>query len=67
MCLALTYEFRSLIWLWGLVYWVGDERFVLRVICSSNKIVIAMFVIDIGGVLIKHMVWHFTWFWRISH
>ena len=38
-----------------------------REVFSFVEIVMAMFVIDIGGVLIEHMVWHFTWFWRISH
>ena len=38
-----------------------------RVVSSFDDIVMAMFVIDIGEVLIENMVRHFTWFWRISH
>ena len=38
-----------------------------RAFCSFNEIVMAMFMINIGVVLIEHMAWAFTWFWRISH
>ena len=38
-----------------------------RAVCSFDGIVMAMFMIDIGVILIDHMTWDFSWFWRISH
>ena len=38
-----------------------------RAVGSFDGIDMVMFVIDIGAILIEHMSWAFTWFWRISH
>ena len=37
-----------------------------RAVISFDEIVMAMFVIDIGAIVIEHMSWAFTWFWSIS-